>query len=144
MACSGGGSGVNRGVTIRLMGRANTSPSRCSGHTLACHRETFVHGPVQKLYRTHHAWLPGCINNRRDAVDLSQDTFIQPLTSTLKADDLREPHVPDRDDLREVLRRSPAPLPSAGYDSSRYSLGGLPVHFLKARRKFEGSLKPSR
>ncbi|MGE8496077.1 MAG: sigma-70 family RNA polymerase sigma factor [Pseudomonas sp.] len=53
------------------------------------------HGPVQQLYRSHHAWLLGWlnrrINNRCDAADLSQDTFIRLLTSTLKPDDLREP-----------------------------------------------------
>lgn len=63
------------------------------------------HAPVQQLYRAHHAWLLGWlnrrVNNRCDAADLSQDTFVRLLTSAQVPDDLREP----RAYLATVARR---------------------------------------
>lgn len=53
------------------------------------------HAPVQQLYQTHHAWLLGWlnrrINNRCDAADLSQDTFVRLLSSSQALPDVREP-----------------------------------------------------
>ena len=53
------------------------------------------HAPVQQLYRAHHAWLLGWlyrrVNDRCDAADLSQDTFVRLLISAQKPDELREP-----------------------------------------------------
>lgn len=50
--------------------------------------------PVQQLYRSHHSWLQGWlyrrVNDRCDAADLSQDTFVKLLTHTPPAE-LREP-----------------------------------------------------
>jgi len=51
--------------------------------------------PVQQLYRSHHAWLLGWlqrrVQNRCDAADLSQDTFVRLLSVPQREDDLREP-----------------------------------------------------
>lgn len=50
--------------------------------------------PVQELYRSHHTWLLGWlsrqVNDRCDAADLSQDTFVRLLTHAPPSD-LREP-----------------------------------------------------
>lgn len=49
---------------------------------------------MQQLYRSHHGWLVGWlyrrINDRCDAADLSQDTFVKLLTSPPPTE-LREP-----------------------------------------------------
>ena len=51
--------------------------------------------PVQQLYRSHHAWLLGWlyrrVQNRCDAADLSQDTFVRLLSAPRHNPDLREP-----------------------------------------------------
>ncbi len=51
--------------------------------------------PVQQLYRSHHAWLLGWlyrrVQNRCDAADLSQDTFVRLLSAPQHNADLREP-----------------------------------------------------
>lgn len=51
--------------------------------------------PEQQLYRSHHAWLLGWlqrrVQNRCDAADLSQDTFVRLLSVPQREDDLREP-----------------------------------------------------
>ncbi|MDR0281569.1 MAG: sigma-70 family RNA polymerase sigma factor [Paucimonas sp.] len=53
------------------------------------------HAPVQQLYRSHHAWLLGWlqrrVQNRCDAADLSQDTFVRLLASPRPDTDVREP-----------------------------------------------------
>lgn len=51
--------------------------------------------PVQQLYRSHHAWLLDWlyrrVQNRCDAADLSQDTFVRLLTSPQADVNVREP-----------------------------------------------------
>jgi len=50
--------------------------------------------PVQQLYRSYHTWLQGWlyrrVNDRCDAADLSQDTFVRLLTHSPPAE-LHEP-----------------------------------------------------
>lgn len=50
---------------------------------------------MQQLYRSHHAWLLGWlqrrVQNRCDAADLSQDTFVRLLASPQPETPLREP-----------------------------------------------------
>lgn len=63
------------------------------------------HAPVQQLYRSHHAWLLGWlyrrVQNRCDAADLSQDTFVRLLSGPAPETQLREP----RAYLATVARR---------------------------------------
>ena len=53
------------------------------------------HAPVQRLYSAHHAWLTGWLSrrvqDRSDAADLSQDTFVRVLTAPQQVENLREP-----------------------------------------------------
>ncbi len=50
--------------------------------------------PIQQLYRSHHTWLQSWlyrrVNDRCDAADLSQDTFVKLLTHAPPTE-LREP-----------------------------------------------------
>lgn len=50
---------------------------------------------VQQLYRSHQPWLVNWlyrrVQNRCDAADLSQETFLRLLTSAVSAQDVNEP-----------------------------------------------------
>lgn len=51
--------------------------------------------PVRQLYQAHSKWLLGWVSrrvdNRCDAADLSQDTFLRVLTSANSPEQVREP-----------------------------------------------------